>query len=77
MKAVQVVFDEVLLRRLAASPDVAALGRSEVVRRAVADYLARRERAEIAETYRNAYARKEDLSEEFEGWTEEGEWPER
>lgn len=75
MKAVQVLFDEELLRRLSESADVRERGRSEVVRRAVRLYLHQREREEIAERYRRAYSDTDALDEELAGWTEEGEWP--
>lgn len=75
MKAVQVMFDEQLLRRLADSPDVKQNGRSAVVRRAVQLYLRQREHEQISQQYRNAYSDTADLDRELEGWTEEGEWP--
>jgi predicted transcriptional regulator len=76
MKAVQVMFDEELLRRLAQSEEVRERGRSEVVRRAVDDYLRRRERERISRCYREAYSDTEQLDQELDGWTEVGEWPE-
>ncbi len=76
MKAVQVMFDEELLRRLSESPDVQQNGRSEVVRRAVYSYLRERERERISESYKRAYSQTAALDDEFSGWSEEGEWPE-
>ena len=76
MKAIQVVLDEDLLARLDASEEVKAEGRSAVLRRAAAEYLARRRREAIADQYRKAYAGGEGLGEEFEGWEEQGSWPE-
>lgn len=75
MKPVQVMFDEDLLRRLAESEEVRERGRSEVVRRAVEDYLRRRERDAVAEQYRTAYSTTHALDEELDGWSDEGVWP--
>lgn len=75
MKAIQVMFDEQLLRLLADSPDVKQNGRSAVVRRAVQLYLRQRERERIAQEYRNAYSDTADLDQELGGWAGEGEWP--
>lgn len=75
MKAVQVMFDEKLLSRLDADEEVQAKGRSEVVRRATAKYLAEQRRNKIAEQYRKAYGDRQGLGEEFEGWELQGEWP--
>ena len=69
------LFDEELLRRLSESRDVKMNGRSEVVRRAVRFYLRQRERERISEEYKKAYSDTADLTQELEGWTEEGEWP--
>ncbi len=77
MKAVQVVLDETLLRKLASDPEVRRDGRSAVIRRATAAYLRTRRRQRIAEAYRRAYAGGGGLGVEFEGWEEEGVWPAR
>lgn len=74
MKAVQVLFDEELLRRLSESPEVKENGRSEIVRRAVHAYLRQRERERISEQYRKAYSDPTDLDQELADWAEEGEW---
>lgn len=76
MKSIQVTFDERLLARLDASPEVRREGRSAVLRKAAAEYLARQRDSEIAESYRRAYAADSGLGDEFEGWTEQGVWPE-
>lgn len=76
MKAIQVVLDEDLLARLDASDEVKAEGRSAVLRRAAAEYLARRRREGIAAQYRKAYAGSPGLGEELEGWEDQGSWPE-
>jgi metal-responsive CopG/Arc/MetJ family transcriptional regulator len=75
MKPIQVMFDEDLLAELDADEDVRARGRSAVLREAAAAYLERRRRAVIAGEYENAYAGREGLEEELEGWETEGEWP--
>lgn len=76
MKAVQVMFDDVLLAKLDASEDVKTRGRSEVVRLATAEYLAKRREEEIDEQYRRAYADGDTaFAEEFPGWEAQGVWP--
>ena len=75
MKAVQVMFDEELLARLDADREVQRMGRSAILRRAVAEFLERRRREAIADQYRRAYGDGQGLGEEFEGWEEEGVWP--
>jgi hypothetical protein len=77
MKAVQVLFDEPLLKRLDADPEVRRAGRSAVLRRAAAEYLRRSRSRRIAEAYRRAYADHSGLGEEFAGWEAEGTWPEK
>ncbi len=69
------MFDEELLARLDERPEVAADGRSAVLREAVREYLARRAKAEIADAYRAAYSGGEGLGDEFAGWEDQGEWP--
>ena len=75
MKPVQISFDEELLEALDESEEVKREGRSAVLRRAVREYLQRRQRRSIAEQYRRAYGEQSSLGEEYEGWEDEGEWP--
>ena len=75
MKAVQVMFDERLLARLDATPEVRSEGRSAVLRRAVEHYLERRRRFAVAEGYRKAYGEGSAVADELNGWTEQGAWP--
>lgn len=75
MKAIQITFDERLLAELDATEEVRREGRSAVLRRAVAEYLARRRRSEISEAYVRAYGEDAGLGEELAGWTDEGKWP--
>lgn len=76
MKAIQITFDEALLAELDASEDVRREGRSAVLRRATAEYLARRRRDEISESYVRAYSDSAGLGDDFAGWEEQGRWPE-
>lgn len=76
MKTIQVTMDEELLERLDQDDETRRVGRSAVLRRAVAEYLARRRRSDIARRYQEAYAGKGGgLGREFEGWEDQGEWP--
>ncbi len=77
MKAVQVLFDEPLLRRLDADEEVRELGRSAVLRRAAAEYLRKRRAKRVSESYRRAYSRGGGLGQEFSGWERQGTWPEK
>jgi metal-responsive CopG/Arc/MetJ family transcriptional regulator len=74
MKTIHVTFDDRLLRQLDADPEVKRHGRSLVLRKAVFDYLRRMRRSEITEAYRKAYCGKG--APEFDGWADEGVWPE-
>jgi len=75
MKAIQVSFDEELLRELDSTEEVRRDGRSALMRLAVAEYLARRRQATIAQQYRKAYEGERGLGEEFDGWEDQGVWP--
>jgi metal-responsive CopG/Arc/MetJ family transcriptional regulator len=75
MKSIQITFDETLLAALDATEEVKKDGRSAVMRRAVEMYLKRRRNWEIAERYRNAYAADGGSLEGFEGWEDQGAWP--
>ncbi len=77
MKAIQVTLDEALLARLDADEEVRRNGRSAVIRRATNEYLRRRRKRAIAEQYARAYGARPGLDEEFNGWEDEGAWPER
>lgn len=72
MKTIQVTFDESLLAELDASEEVRREGRSAVLRRATAEYLARRRRDQIAESYARAYGGEAGLGEDFGGWEDQG-----
>lgn len=75
MKAIQITFDERLLRALDATEEVQRDGRSAVLRRAAADYLRKIRSRKIAERYERAYGSGSGLDEGFEGWEDEGQWP--
>ena len=75
MKAIQITVDEDLLAELEAAEEVRKRGRSAVFRQAVREYLRRSRRAAIESQYRRAYGTKPGLGDEFEGWQDEGEWP--
>ena len=75
MKAIQISFDEALLAELDATEEARQKGRSAVLRNAVREYLQRRRRHVVAEGYRRAYGDAPDLGEEFEGWEDQGQWP--
>lgn len=69
--------DEELLAELDATDEVQRDGRSAVLRKAAAEYLIRRRRSEIAEAYERGYDSDTGLGEEFEGWEDQGSWPEK
>jgi metal-responsive CopG/Arc/MetJ family transcriptional regulator len=75
MKTIQITMDEELLRELDEDEETQREGRSAVLRRAAAEYLERRRRIDIAKRYRQAYADEPGLGAEFEGWEDEGQWP--
>jgi len=77
MKPIQIMIDERLLARLDADEEVRRAGRSAVMRRAIAEYLRRKRSQRTAERYRRAYGSAPGLGEGFEGWEEEGIWPEK
>ena len=76
MKAIQITMDEELLAELDADDRVQAEGRSAVLRRAAAEYLARRRKERIAQAYRKGYANGTPLDEDLAGWEDQGHWPE-
>ena len=76
MKAIQVTFDEELLRLLDADPDVQTKGRSAVLRRAAALYLKGREEERIRAAYQRAYEADGGADPELQGWEDEAAWPE-
>ena len=77
MKPIQIMMDEDLLKAFDQDKEVQKKGRSAVLRRIIAEHLSRRRCREIAADYRRAYGTgTNSIGEEFDGWEEEGEWPE-
>lgn len=76
MKPIQIMMDESLLQSLDEDEEVRKEGRSAVLRRAVAEYLERRRARRIAAQYQAGYKENPGLGEEWDGWEEEGQWPE-
>lgn len=74
MKTIQITMDEELLASLDRSEEVRQNGRSAVLRRATAEYLARQSRLEIARQYQEAYGADAGLGNEFKGWEDEAAW---
>jgi metal-responsive CopG/Arc/MetJ family transcriptional regulator len=77
MKAIQVTLDDALLARLDADEEVRRDGRSAVLRRAADQYLRNRRRRVVADQYVKAYGTSAGLGSEFDGWDDEGAWPEK
>jgi len=67
--------DPALLEALDATEEVKRDGRSAVLRRAVTEYLRDVRRMKIRESYRAAYGADAGLGDEYDGWTEQGTWP--
>jgi metal-responsive CopG/Arc/MetJ family transcriptional regulator len=74
MKAIQISFDEELLKRLDKDEEVKKDGRSAVFRRAVLMYLRQKRRKRITEAYGRAY--RAGTPPELVGWGDAGTWPE-
>ena len=70
MKAVQVLFDERLLKELDRDAEVRRDGRSAVLRRAASDYLRRKKRKAIRAAYERAYGMGAGRKDDFEGWND-------
>jgi metal-responsive CopG/Arc/MetJ family transcriptional regulator len=76
MKPVQILIDEELLERLDADDEVRLSGRSKVLRGLVSAYLESRRDARLDAQYKQGYGDGLRVSEELDGWGEEGSWPE-
>jgi metal-responsive CopG/Arc/MetJ family transcriptional regulator len=74
MKAIQITVDERLLAKLDGDSEVKREGRSAVIRRALTEYLSKKQRSEIATAYQRGY-KKYPATADFAGWTDEGVWP--
>lgn len=75
MKAIQVTFDEDLLAQLDELDEVGEIGRSAVLRKAAADYLAQKTAEKIDRQYAEGYAKFPQTDEELD-WGESRVWPE-
>jgi len=75
MKPVQILIDEELLAGLDEDEEVRRSGRSKVLRGLVSAYLESRREARLDAQYREGYGDDLRVSEELEGWDEEGSWP--
>ena len=75
-RPVQISMDAELLRRIDADPEVRQRGRSVFVRSAIEMYLRVRQRREIDEQLRNAYAgHADELLNEISDLVDVQEWP--
>ena len=70
------MFEETLIDGLDATPEVREKGRSAVLRRLAEAYLQEVRRQEISSSYAAAYGPSGGLGADFEGWEEQGRWPE-
>jgi metal-responsive CopG/Arc/MetJ family transcriptional regulator len=75
MKPVQLLFDEELLAELDSDERVQRVGRSEVLRELAASYLRKRRETALDARYIEGYGGDSRVSEELQGWVEEGVWP--
>jgi metal-responsive CopG/Arc/MetJ family transcriptional regulator len=73
MKAIQITFDEQLLKALDEDAEVKRIGRSAVLRKATSEYLRRSAAARIREQYRRAATG--GRVPELEDWIGVGVWP--
>jgi metal-responsive CopG/Arc/MetJ family transcriptional regulator len=76
MKPVQILMDEELLERLDEDDEVRLSGRSKVLRGLVSAYLESQRDARLDAQYTQGYGDGLRVSEELDGWGEEGSWPE-
>ena len=75
-RPVQISMDTDLLRRIDADPEVRQRGRSVFIRSAIEMYLRARQRREIDEQLRNAYAgHADELLAEISDLMDAQEWP--
>ena len=70
MRAIQITFDEGLLETLDRDEEVQRSGRSAVIRRAVTDYLRKKQREAIAEAYQRGYG-KHPADSDLDGWADQ------
>ena len=75
MKAIQITFEEDLLRDLDADERVRQIGRSALLRQLAREYLGRERERRIDEQYARAYGGNGREDSEGTAWEEEGDWP--
>ena len=75
MRAIQVTFEEDLLRDLDADERVQQIGRSALLRQLAREYLRRERERRIDEQYARAYGGNGGADPEWKSWEEEGDWP--
>ncbi len=75
MKAIQVMFEETLIKKLDETAEAKEKGRSAVLRRLTDEYLRKLHQEDIARRYSSAYGDEKGLGESFEGWEDQGRWP--
>jgi len=75
MKPVQILIDDELPAGLDEDDEVRRSGRSKVLRRLISAYLESRRDARRDAQYRQGYGDGLRVSEELDGWGEEGSWP--
>ena len=75
MKAIQITFEEDLLRDLDSDERVQQIGRSALLRQLAREYLRRERERRIDEQYARAYGGEGGDDPQWAGWEEEGNWP--
>ena len=75
MKAIQITFEEDLLRDLDADQKVQQIGRSALLRQLAREYLRRERERRIDEQYARAYGGNDREDPQWTAWEEEGNWP--
>ena len=72
IKSIRITIDEDLLKELDDDPTVKTDGRSAVLRRAIAEILARAKAAEISRSYSDGYAATGGWTDEESDWLVDG-----
>ena len=75
LRTAKILMDEDLLAGLDRDEEVQSRGRSKVLRELVEAYLRSRREARHDADYRRGYGNEMRVSEELDGWGEEGWWP--
>ena len=75
MKAIQITFEEDLLRDLDADERVQQIGRSALLRQLAREYLRQQRERRIDEQYARAYGGNGREDPDWSAWEEDGDWP--